>query len=646
MWHIFFLAVGVYPLFIVPSLPLILAESAASVYVPLLLLIPLLGMFFGFFLRHKPLKLLALMYAVEGPLLLLFGLLVFASPTTVMRPTFLGFLLGSGLLVLLWQLLDPYIDRRPEIPTAVWLMGTAVWLLPALLMSLVIYSYIVAFTVDVFFLEDGVFSNFLLLWQTWTSFDWLRVTLLVFIFIQMSLMGLVLLMTSVYSWYKAWARMRVRGGTIVATLITAVMTGAFLLSIEDPRTSPNSPNQTFAQHSNEQSSPYTPPPNRDHLITPAPYPQATPVNTYSYWEGIPSDIPGYITYHYADIDLQIDYPRGWRVYPNSNAIKGRLPIESSLNYDFISDDGDVHITFSTTDFPEDQPPSAGRNDSQTTQLGNTIGYHLATSNRRDNEGNHWVGETLVIIDEFHSRLLFVEYEVIAAKKDMFDSLYAPMLSSLTINSSASVAWEQTYEHTVSLGLAPTPTPAVIGYHLHMNPRLGFMLHIPHGWAQQTTPIYSVAVSSSAYLGEEYTSGLGKNALIYLFDLSHAEFEPFLHQTNSPEEALVAYVKAYFPQTTPQSEPIEVNVNGYKGMSVSVDAMNIQARSQGSLIGEEVIGEIVAIQDEAHHRWVFVVYQTTAYYSPVNDPLFTQMMSTLTFFEPLQATATPVPSNDD
>lgn len=218
-------------------------------YALLMTLIPVVTTALGVYLRHDPGKLFALGYGLEAPLMsMVFVRLFIVRELTPMTAVVLA-LTSFGLLTLLWQLLDSYIDKRPRWLTAVRLVGLTLLLFIGLYASIWLAFYVVPLGAMFFSnLPDMVRDMFRSLstgeWR-WIPFSILLLINLIFTASLLVLMPLAVPVIYLRAWGQAWQTMRVKTSTSWAVGFTAV---ALLLPlILLPLTNRHPQQQAFAQ---------------------------------------------------------------------------------------------------------------------------------------------------------------------------------------------------------------------------------------------------------------------------------------------------------------------------------------------------------------------------------------------------------------
>jgi putative PEP-CTERM system integral membrane protein len=138
-WNAMFLAfmlLGFAPLVLFDLINAVQANImplAYLVYALLLIAIPIVCVILGLtLLRREPLKLFALGYAVEGPLMLLIAIRFFIVRELTPALTFLLVVAALGMLTFVWQLLDRKIDARGALPTSLRVLGLTLYALVTL----------------------------------------------------------------------------------------------------------------------------------------------------------------------------------------------------------------------------------------------------------------------------------------------------------------------------------------------------------------------------------------------------------------------------------------------------------------------------------------------------------------------------------
>ena len=203
-------------------------------YALLLTSIPLVVTGLGIYLRHDPGKLFALGYGLEAPLMTMILVRFFiVRELTPMTAVVLG-LTSFGLLTLLWQLLDTYIDKRPRWLTAVRLVGLTLLLFIGLYASIWLAFYVLPFGVMFFSnLPSMVGDMFRSL--SYGEWRWIPFTILLFVNFTFTASLLVLMPLAVpviylRAWGQAWQTMRVKtsvgwaaGFTAVALLLPLIL---------------------------------------------------------------------------------------------------------------------------------------------------------------------------------------------------------------------------------------------------------------------------------------------------------------------------------------------------------------------------------------------------------------------------------------
>ncbi len=218
-------------------------------YALLLTAIPLTMTALGVYLRHEPGKLFALGYGLEAPLMTMLVVRIFIVRELTPMTTVVLALTSFGLLTLLWQLLDKYIDKRPRWLTAVRLVGLTLLLFIGLYASIWLAFYVVPLGAMFFSnLPDMVGDMFRSL--SYGEWRWIPFTILLFINLTFTASLLVLMPLAVpviylRAWGQAWQTMRVKTSTGWAMGFTTV---ALLLPlILLPLTNRHPQQQAFAQ---------------------------------------------------------------------------------------------------------------------------------------------------------------------------------------------------------------------------------------------------------------------------------------------------------------------------------------------------------------------------------------------------------------
>ncbi len=186
-WNLIFLAfmfLGFAPLVLLTLLEAVQAGELPPnflVYAALLTAIPAITILLGFFrLRREPSHLFALGYGVEGPLMLLIALRLFAVRALTAAVAFLFIIAGLGIMTYLWNLLDRQIDRRGLLLTYLRSIGLTLNFLIGLYASLWIAFYAfplgmmgINFFMNEFLVNLGqILDN---LWSALLAFDWAEV---------------------------------------------------------------------------------------------------------------------------------------------------------------------------------------------------------------------------------------------------------------------------------------------------------------------------------------------------------------------------------------------------------------------------------------------------------------------------------------
>ncbi|MCA9981887.1 MAG: TIGR02921 family PEP-CTERM protein, partial [Anaerolineales bacterium] len=197
------------------------------VYALLITLIPLAMSAVGFYLRHEPAKLFTLGYGVEGPLMLMLVVRFFAVRQLTLSMSVILTLLTFGLLVLLWQLFDRHIDKRPRWLTAVRVVGLSVLLFIGLYASLWLAFYVLP--LGSMFLVEVIpnMGNGLVYSIREADFSWIPFMLLFFFTFVYTASLFVLMPLAVpliygRSWWVAWRTLSVKTSALWASGLTAV----------------------------------------------------------------------------------------------------------------------------------------------------------------------------------------------------------------------------------------------------------------------------------------------------------------------------------------------------------------------------------------------------------------------------------------
>lgn len=136
----------------------------------LVTLIPLIAVLLGLtLLRRSPRKLLALGYGVEGPLMILLLVRIFAVRDATPAIDLLYLFALPGVFTLLWQILDRRIDERGVVLDLIRIAGLTLLFLMGIYAAVLIGFYVVPILKEV----PGFFADVVReFWRSITDFEW------------------------------------------------------------------------------------------------------------------------------------------------------------------------------------------------------------------------------------------------------------------------------------------------------------------------------------------------------------------------------------------------------------------------------------------------------------------------------------------